>query len=180
MLGTTDRATLLNLAHHGYFNLGGLSRASVLEHELLLHADERTPGVVPDGSVVPVASTPFDFRSPKLVGRDVPRRNAGPPGYDDNFVVRGNSAELRPVASLVEPVSGRRMDVRANQPAVQLYTGNYLDGTLHGKGQCFARHSAVCLETQAFPNAIDVSEWREQVILEPGEQYRHVQVFHFR
>ena len=179
MLGTTDRPTLLNLAHHGYFNLGGPSRRSVLDHELVLYADQRTPGVVPDGHVVPVADTTFDFRVPKALGRDLPPRSAGPSGYDDNFVVRGDPSQLRPVASLVDPVSGRRMDVSANQPGVQLYTGNYLDGSLRGKGRSFAQHSAVCFETQAFPNAIGVAEWRRQVILEPGETYRHVQRFQF-
>ena len=179
MLGTADRPTLLNLAHHGYFNLGGPSRASVLDHELVLHADERTPGVVPDGTVVSVADTPFDFRSPKRLGRDLPQRNAGLPGYDDNFVVRGASDELRPVAVLADPVSGRTMEVRANQPGVQLYTSNYLDGTSSGKGRRFGQHSAVCLETQSFPNAVNVAEWAAQVILDPGVQYRHVQAFRF-
>ena len=184
MLGNADRPTLLNLAHHGYFNLGGQSRPSVLDHELLLHADERTPGVVPDGRVVSVENTPFDFRSRKPLGRDLPERDRAPRGYDDNFVVRGSAHgsgkdELFPVAYLADPSSGRTLAVSANQPGVQLYTGNYLDGSLSGKGRRFEQYAAVCLETQAFPNAIDVPEWRAQVILNPGEQYRHVQVFQF-
>ncbi|MET0794947.1 MAG: aldose epimerase family protein, partial [Polyangiaceae bacterium] len=107
MLGTTDRPTLLNLAHHGYFNLGGPSRASVLDHELVLHADERTPGVVPDGLVIPVAGTPFDFRNGKALGQTLPERDGSPRGFDDNLVVRGSSNELRAVAVLSDPVSGR-------------------------------------------------------------------------
>ena len=183
LLGNADRPTLLNLAHHGYFNLGGPRLSSALDHELLLHADERTPGVVPDGRVIAVANTPFDFRSSKPLGRDLPERDGAPRGYDDNFVVRGSTSgtkdELRPVAFLAEPHSGRTLAVSTNQPGVQLYTGNYLDGTLSGKGRRFSQYAAVCLETQAFPNAVGVPEWRDQVILNPGEQYRHVQVFQF-
>ncbi len=183
MLGNADRPTLLNLAHHGYFNLGGPRRPSVLDHELMLHADQRTPGVVPDGRVISVADTPFDFRSSKPLGRDLPERDGAPRGYDDNFVVRGSTNgsadDLRAVAFLADPSSGRTLAVSTNQPGVQLYTGNYLDGSLSGKGRSFAQYAAVCLETQAFPNAIDVAEWRDQVILNPGQQYRHVQVFQF-
>ncbi|MEI9952206.1 MAG: aldose epimerase family protein [Pseudomonadota bacterium] len=179
LLGTADRPTLLNLAHHGYFNLGGPSRTSVLDHQLVLHAEQRTPGVVPDGTLVTVAGTPFDFRVQKPLGRDLPERDGAPPGYDDNFVVLPSEGELFPVAELADPVSGRSMQVSTNQPGVQLYSGNFLDGSLSGKGRRFTRHAAVCLETQAFPNAINVPGWREQVLLEPGQTYRHLQVFRF-
>jgi aldose 1-epimerase len=179
LLGTADSPTLLNLAHHGYFNLGGPSRSSVLDHELVLHADQRTPGVVPDGTLLTVAGTPFDFRVKKLLGRELPERDAAPRGYDDNFVVRPSAGALLPVAELQDVISGRSMQVSSNQPGVQLYTGNYLDGSLSGKGRRFTRHAAVCLETQAFPNAINVPEWREQVLLQPGQTYRHVQAFRF-
>jgi len=179
LLGTSDRPTLLNLSHHGYFNLGGPSRSSVLDHQLVLHADQRTPGVVPDGTRLAVAGTPFDFRSKKLLGRDLPEREGAPRGYDDNFVLRPSEGALFPVAELEDVISGRCMQVSSNQPGVQLYTGNFLDGSLSGKGRRFTRHAAVCLETQGFPNAINVPEWRQQVVLEPGHTYRHVQVFRF-
>jgi aldose 1-epimerase len=179
LLGTTDRPTLLNLAHHGYFNLGGPSRSSVLDHELVLHAEQRTPGAVPDGTLVDVAGSAFDFRVRKPLGRDLPERASAPAGYDDNFVVLRGAGALLPVAELTDPVSGRSMHVSTNQPGVQLYTGNYLDGSLSGKGRRFTRHAAVCLETQAFPNAVNVPGWREQVLLEPGQTYRHVQAFRF-
>jgi aldose 1-epimerase len=179
LLGTTDRPTLLNLAHHGYFNLGGPSRSSVLEHELVLHAEQRTPGVVPDGTLLSVAGTPFDFRVQKPLGRELPERGAAPAGFDDNFVVLRGEGALLPVAELSDPVSGRTMHVSTNQPGVQLYSGNFLDGSWSGKGRRFTRHAAVCLETQAFPNAVNVPDWREQVLLEPGQTYRHVQVFRF-
>jgi len=179
LLGTADRPTLLNLAHHGYFNLGGPSRSSVLDHELVLHADQRTPGVVPDGTLLEVAGTPFDFRAKKALGRELPEREGASAGFDDNFVVRRSPGELVPVAELTEPVSGRSMHVSSNQPGVQLYSGNFLDGSLRGKGRRFTRHAAVCLETQAYPNAVNVPAWRQQVLLEPGQTYRHVQVFRF-
>jgi len=179
LTGTADRPTLLNLAHHGYFNLGGQSRSDVLDQELVVHADERTPGVVPDGTLAAVAGSPFDFRTSRPLGSALPERDGAPRGFDDNFVVRGNEHELRPVALLHDPTSGRSMHVSANQPGVQLYTGNYLDGSLSGKGRRFTQHAAVCLETQAFPNAIAVPAWRKQVILEPGQTYHHVQVFRF-
>jgi len=179
LTGTADQPTLLNLAHHGYFNLGGPSRANILEHELVLHADELTPGVIPDGKRLAVVGTPFDFRNRKSIGRDLPERNGAPPGYDDNFIVRPTKDLLFPVAELSDPVSGRSMHVSSNQPGVQLYSGNFLDGSSSGKGRRFTRHAAVCLETQAFPNAVNVPEWREQVLLEPGQTYRHVQIFHF-
>jgi aldose 1-epimerase len=179
LLGTADRPTLLNLAHHGYFNLGGPDCSTVLDHQLVLHAEQRTPGVVPDGTLVEVAGTPFDFRAPQSLGHDLPEREGAAPGYDDNFVVLENGEALFPVAELSEPLSGRSMQVSSNQPGVQLYTGNFLDGSLSGKGRRFTRHAAVCLETQAFPNAINVPAWRDQVVLSPGKTYRHVQVFRF-
>jgi len=181
LLGTTDRPTLLNLAHHGYFNLGGPRSLSVLDHELVLHAEQRTPGVVPDGTLLDVAGSPFDFRVRKSLGRDLPERDGAPPGYDDNFVVRRGAGDgaVFPIAELADPVSGRTMQVSSNQPGVQLYSGNFLDGSLSGKGRRFTRHAAACLETQAFPNAINVPAWRDQVVLEPGQTYRHVQVFRF-
>jgi len=175
MRATTEQRTLVNLAHHGYFNLGGPSRATILDHELELFSDERTPGapVVPDGRVVPVAGTPFDFRQAKRLGQDPPSRESGPRGYDDNYLVRGAPTELRPVARLSDPQSGRTLHLSANQPGVQLYSGIFLDGTFAGKGRTFEQYSAICLETQAIPNAINVPAWRHQVILEPGHSYRH-------
>lgn len=181
MRGVAEQRTLFNLAHHGYFNLGGTACASVLDHELELACDEMTPGapVVPDGRVAAVAGTAFDFRSSKPFGRDLPLREGAPRGYDDNLLVRGNQGELRRVARLVHQESGRTMHVSANQPAVQLYSGNYLDGRYAGKGRSFGQYSAICLETQAIPNAINVPAWRDQVVLNPGQAYRHEMTLRF-
>jgi aldose 1-epimerase len=176
MTATTDGPTLVNMAHHSYWNLGGHDSGSILDHELKLWASHYTPGnpVVPDGRVLPVASTPFDFRKAKPVGRDVDRTGATPSGYDHNFVVDGAPRELRPVASLLEPRSGRHLELSANQPGVQLYSGNFLDGSLAGKGATYTHRSALCLETQAFPNAVNVPDWLGQVRLTPGDTYEHV------
>ncbi len=181
MEATTDAPTLVNLAHHSYWNLGGHDSGSIEAHELQLCASSYTPGspVVPMGQVIAVEGTPFDFRRPKAVGRDIEKTGAEPSGYDHNFVVDGRPDELRQVAVLLDPGSGRELTLLANQPGVQLYTGNFLDGSKRGKGVAYGHRNALCLETQAFPNAINVPEWAEQVRLLPGQRYHHVMQHRF-
>ena len=181
MQATTDRTTLVNMAHHSYWNLGGHDAGTIADHELTLYADRYTPGspMVPDGRVSPVAGTPFDFTTAKPIGRDLKRAGGSPIGYDHNFVVNGEPNRLRPVARLKDPRSGRVMTLSANQPGVQFYTGNFLDGRTKGKGTAYGQYAALCLETQKFPNAINVPAWRDQVILNAGQTYRHVMVHQF-
>lgn len=181
MQATTDTTTLVNMAHHSYWNLGGHNAGTILDHELTLHADQYTPGtpMVPDGRVRPVANTPFDFTTAKAIGRELQQTGLTPVGYDHNFVVNGEPNQLRAVARLKDPKSGRVMTISADQPGVQFYSGNFLDGSITGKGATYARHAGLCLETQKFPNAINVPGWQEQVILRPGRSYRHVMVHRF-
>jgi aldose 1-epimerase len=180
MRARTDRTTIVNLAQHTYFNLAGFASGSVAEQELTLSADAYTPGdpLIPDGRVLPVQGSAFDFTEPKAIGKDLAAAGATP-GFDHNFVVRGEAHALRPVARLVDPGSGRMMTLEADQPGVQLYTSNFLRGDFEGKGVRYARHSGVCLETQAFPNAINVPAWRDQVILQPDREYQHRMLYRF-
>src|SRR5699024_9648020 len=152
--------------HHSYWNLGGHDSGKITEHELTLFADGYTPGdpMVPTGVVKPVKGTPFDFTTPKLIGRDLVEAGGTPTGYDHNFVVNGDPNQLRPVAKLRDPKSGRVMLLEANQPGVHFYSGNFLDGSIHGKGASYPQYTGLCLETQKFPNAINVPAWREQAI----------------
>ncbi len=181
MLATTDRTTLVNMAHHSYWNLGGHDSGTILDHQLTLYADRYTPGapMVPDGRIAPVAGTPFDFTSARPIGRTLKQAGGTPVGYDHNFVVNGEPNRLRPVARLADPRSGRVMTLSADQPGVQVYTGNFLDGSTTGKGATHVQYAALCLETQKFPNAVNVPAWQDQVVLRPGQTYRHVMIHAF-
>jgi len=183
MRATTDRTTLVNMAHHSYFNLAGEGAGSIGAHLLQLHAAAFTPGdpMVPTGEVKAVKGTPFDFTTAKPVGRDLKAAGGTPIGFDHNFVVDGAAAAMRPVAVLKDPASGRVLRLEANQPGVQFYTGNFLDGTAIGKGgRPYQQYAGLCLETQRFPNAINVPAWRDQVILRPGQTYEHDMVLAFQ
>ncbi len=186
MRATTDRPTLLNMAHHTYWNLGGHASGSIEDHELTLFADEYTPSApvpgadpVPRGEVRSVRGTPFDFTVAKAIGRDLRAAGGVPVGFDDNWVVRGEPAQLRPAARVKDPKSGRVLTLSANQPGIQFYSGKFLDGSNRGKGVAFGQYAGLCLETQKFPNAINVPAWQGQVRLAPGEIYEHVMVHRF-
>ena len=181
MEATTDKTTLVNMAHHTYWNLGGFASGPILDHELTLFADNYTPGdpVVPTGVIKPVKGTPFDFTTAKAIGRDLKDVGNKPVGYDHNWVVNGDAHAMRPVARLKDPKSGRVLTLEADQPGVQFYSGNFMDGKAHGKGATYAQYTGLCLETQKFPNSINVPAWKDAVILRPGQTYRHTMIHRF-
>jgi aldose 1-epimerase len=182
MNATTDATTLVNIAHHTYWNLGGFDSTTVADHTLQIHAQNYTPGVdglVPDGTIRPVLGTPFDFTTAKLVGRDLIAAGGDPVGFDQNWIVDGDPNTLRPVARLNHSASGRTMTLEADQPGVQFYSGNFLDGTLTGKGATYTQHAGLCLETQQHPNSVNVAKWKPGVVLRPGETYTHRMVHRF-
>ncbi|MCS6939790.1 MAG: aldose epimerase family protein [Roseiflexaceae bacterium] len=179
---TTDRTTVVNLTNHAYFNLSGAG--NILHHELQLFASHFLPvdaSLIPTGEVRAVRGTVMDFTMPTPIGArihadDEQLRN-GLGGYDHTWVIDGAAGELRHAARLVDPVSGRILDVLTTQPGIHLYTGNSLDGTLTARnGHVLARHAALCLETQHFPDSPNHPQF-PSTILNPGETYRQTTVF---
>ncbi len=188
MTATTDAPTVVNLVHHSYWNLAGHASGSVLGHELVLPADRYTPvdaSLITTGAIDPVAGTPLDFRTPKAIGRDIgklPATKDDPGGYDHNFVVNGEPGAMRTCAVLRDPASGRTMTIRSNQPGIQFYSGNFLDGIPGKDGATYRMHDGLCLETQAFPDSINkqgMPGW-PNVVLRPGQRYEHRMVHEFR
>ncbi len=182
---TSDAPTVINLTQHSYFNLGGARTQDILGHELTLHADRYTPvdaTLIPTGELAPVEGTPFDFRQPTAIGAridaDHPQIAHGP-GYDHNWVLTRSGEGLQSAATVYEPVTGRVMEIRTTEPGIQFYAGNFLDGTLRGKGgRVYPRRSGFCLETQHFPDSPNQPAF-PSVVLRPGGEYKSQTVFAF-
>jgi len=183
--GTTDRPTILNPTQHSYFNLSGSFANTILGHRLTIEADSITPvnkGLIPTGQVVPVANTPMDFRSAAAVGARIGEPNAQLAfgrGYDHNWVLKNYSGRVRKAAELYEPVSGRLMTVFTDQPGLQFYSGNFLDGTAKGKnGVAYQHRTGLCLEAQAFPDAPNKPQF-PPATLRPGQTYHQTTLYQF-
>jgi aldose 1-epimerase len=183
---TTDKDTVVNLTNHSYFNLTGDLSQEILKHELLLHAAEFTPvdaTLIPTGELRPVKGTPFDFEKSTAIGSRINQEDEQlkfGKGYDHNWVLRRNNhAGLQPAAVVFEPDSGRVLEVLTTEPGVQFYTGNFLDGSVKGKGgQAYKHRTGFCLETQHFPDSPNHKNF-PSTELKAGQAYHSNTVFRF-
>ncbi|MFZ1082169.1 MAG: aldose epimerase family protein [Candidatus Kryptoniota bacterium] len=184
-IGWTDKPTILNLSNHAYFNLTGDPTQSILDHELVIDANKYTPvngSLIPTGELAEVAGTPMDFRKPTKIGLCIDSDNkqlkqGG--GYDLNWVLNSRDKMVRKAAEVCDPTSGRVLEVFTDQPGLQFYSGNFLDGSEKGKNGIFYKsRSGLALETQLFPNSPNEPGFPSS-ILRPGEKYKQTTIYKF-
>jgi aldose 1-epimerase len=183
--GTTDKLTILNPTHHSYFNLSGDFNKTILNHELMIDADYYTPidkGQIPTGELADVEYTPMDFQTSKSIGihiNDNFKQLEYGNGYDHNWVLNNYNRNVRKVASLYEPETGRFMEILTDQPGLQFYSGNSINGSIPGKnGIEYKFRTGLCLETQHFPDSPNKPEF-PSVTLKPGETYKQITIYKF-
>lgn len=176
---TTDQTTPINLSSHAYFNLGAGKTPDILGHELMLNADQYTPVdalLLPTGKIESVKGNAMDFTTAKTVGKDLANVEGG---YDHNFVLNKSGEALALSATLYEPRSGRFLEMFTTEPSVQVYSGNFLDGTLRGKnGAIIPKHGGICLEAQHYPDSPNQPAF-PNVFLKPGEVYTQTTIYRF-
>lgn len=183
---TSDQKTVINMCNHSYFNLGGDPTKAITEDELYINADNFTPvdsTFMTTGEILTVKETPMDFTTPKKVGKEINNydyvqlKNGN--GYDHNWVLNTAGDINLLAAKVVSPASGVTLEVFTNEPGVQVYTGNFLDGTIKGKkGITYNQRTGICLETQHYPDSPNKPQW-PSVMLEPGKVYQSTCIYKF-
>ncbi len=183
--GKTDKPTIFNPTHHSYFNLTGTLTKSILDHQLIIYADSVTPvgsGLITLGTFAGVANTPMDFRALTTIGTHIGDQNDQlllAKGYDHNWVLRDYNKEIRKVAEVYDPTTGRVLTLFTDQPGLQFYTGNFLDGTAKGKNDiAYQYRTGFCLEAQCYPDSPNKPNF-PSAVLRPGDVYRQITVYQF-